>query len=174
MPKSAKLQANRAASVKGSLTCFESNAAAPACSQKRIWKHRSIVWQLTWTGRQNSQMRSSTGHLQCNGQYFEQMTLLAQILHKVQSLLNCNDVTHSGNMRPASMRMYLSYTPTSMQFMPISPSPPTGNTLRGGPSPGGGPGKGLFGWCCSADPKCCLPSLCKCILLRVLEAPRLV
>lgn len=46
-------------------------------------------------------------------------------------------------MRPASIRIYLSPTPTSMQFMPISPSPPMGNTRKGGPSSGGGPGNGL-------------------------------
>lgn len=49
--------------------------------------------------------------------------------------------THSGNSSPASMRMYLSLTPTSMQFMPISPSPPIGSTRSGGPLEGGGPGR---------------------------------
>ena len=39
--------------------------------------------------------------------------------------------------------MYLSLTPTSMQFMPISPSPPIGSTRSGGPLAGGGPGNGL-------------------------------
>jgi hypothetical protein len=35
--------------------------------------------------------------------------------------------------------MYLSFTPTSMQFMPISPRPPIGSTRSGGPVLGGGP-----------------------------------
>lgn len=68
-------------------------------------------------------------------------------------------LAYSGNISPASIRMYLSYTPTSMQFMPISPSPPTGKILSGGPSPGGGPGKGLFGCRSKAEPRCSLPSL---------------
>jgi hypothetical protein len=40
--------------------------------------------------------------------------------------------------------MYLSFTPTSMQFMPISPKPPMGSTRSGGPRSGGGPA----GWRC--------------------------
>jgi hypothetical protein len=51
--------------------------------------------------------------------------------------------THSGNISPASIKIYLPLTPTSMQFIPISPSPPMGRILSGGPSSGGGPGKGL-------------------------------
>lgn len=66
---------------------------------------------------------------------------------------------HSGNMRPASMRMYRSRTPTSMQFMPISPRPPMGRTLSGGPSSGGGPGNLCLLLVAIAVPKCSVPSL---------------
>jgi hypothetical protein len=57
------------------------------------------------------------------------------------------------------MRMYLSFTPTSMQFMPISPRPPMGRTLSGGPSSEGGPGNGLLARKSRAEPRCSLPSL---------------
>jgi hypothetical protein len=70
-----------------------------------------------------------------------------------QGLPHC--AAYSGNMRPASMRMYRSSQPTSMQFMPISPSPPTGSTRRGGPTLGGGPGKGLCPPC--ELPRCSNP-----------------
>ena len=74
----------------------------------------------------------------------------------------CSDeAAYSGNSRPASTRMYRSLTPTSMQFIPISPRPPMGNTRSGGPSCGGGPGKGRL-FCpdrVRADPRCSTPSL---------------
>lgn len=69
------------------------------------------------------------------------------------------NLTYSGNMRPASIKIYLSCTPTSMQFMPISPKPPIGNTRKGGPPAGGGPGKGLAGTVSNAEPKWVVPLL---------------
>ena len=62
-------------------------------------------------------------------------------------------------MRPASTRMYRSYTPMSMQFMPISPSPPMGSTRSGGPCPGGGPGNGRLLRASWLEPRCSKPSL---------------
>ena len=76
---------------------------------------------------------------------------------------------HSGNMSPASTRMYRSYTPMSMQFMPISPRPPMGSTRSGGPCPGGGPGNGRLLRVVWLDPRCSYPSLL--IRGRVLRRP---
>ena len=68
-------------------------------------------------------------------------------------------LTYSGNSNPASIIMYLSLWPTSMQFIPISPSPPIGRMRSGGPCPFGGPGKGRFPRDFRLEPKWLVPSL---------------
>ena len=74
--------------------------------------------------------------------------------------------THSGNINPASSSTYRSPLPTSMQFIPISPNPPSGSIFSGGSSIKSPESSALalgnaFSFAYSSVcPRCCFPSLC--------------
>lgn len=77
--------------------------------------------------------------------------------------------THSGNINPASNKIYRSPCPINMQFIPISPNPPNGRIFNGGSSTRSSTAGNAFSAAYSSVcPRCCFPSLC----LRTPPRPR--
>jgi hypothetical protein len=85
----------------------------------------------------------------------------AQIKEVSGSTLPMPCSSASGNISPASTTTNLSLTPTSMQFIPISPRPPIGSTRSGGSaSLLAGNGFALLSAWDSISPRCAVPSDC--------------
>lgn len=119
-------------SLLGLLECFWLHPQAWAGSSRPVTPTHPALLTLPPSTGQRAHSRHSRPVPPTQPAALSGFTPLLAPQHKGQR-------THSGNSRPASIMMYLSLTPTNMQFMPISPRPPMGSTRRGGPVLGGGP-----------------------------------